>query len=135
MIDEIETDEIDMTVPDFLDRSNPEVMEIVAKGRQLSLDERKSELKLGTAPKAVQVAARAEQKEVKVATPEPKAAPVVEAKPAAIASSKKSDAEMIALIKEHREAAGNTSGKTLKFIRALGISCSQERFKGLYAKA
>ncbi len=135
MIDEIENDEIDLTVPDFLDRSNPEVMEIVAKGRQLSLDERKSELRLGTEPKAVQVAARAAQEAPKAATPAPKAAPVVEAKPAKVATAKKSDAEMIALIKEHREAAGNTAGKSLKFIRALGISCSQERFKGLYAKA
>lgn len=135
MIDEIENDEIDMTLPDFLDRSNPEVIAIVEKGRQLTLDARKSELKLGTAPKAAQVAARTEQKASKAVASTPTPAPVAEAKSAKVTSSKKSDAEMIALIKEHREAAGNTAGKTLKFIRALGISCSQERFKGLYSKA
>ena len=52
-----------------------------------------------------------------------------------IVAGKKSDAEMIALIKEHREAAGGTAGKTLKVLRDMGISCSQERFKKLYASA
>ena len=56
-------------------------------------------------------------------------------KPAKVVAGKKSDAEMIALINEHRVAAGGTAGKTLKVLRDKGISCSQERFKKLYAKA
>ncbi len=139
-----ETDELDLTPPDFLDRASPEVIAIVEAGRKLSLDERKTELAKATAPKPVKyepkpkpgsataMAAKPKQTVTKpenvITVPKSKATPKV-------VSGKKSDAEMIALIKEHREAAGGTAGKTLKVLRGMGISCSQERFKKLYAKA
>lgn len=137
-----ETDEVDLTPPDFLDRASPEVIAIVEKGRALTLDARKTELARATAPKtatpgpkagsATAMAAKPKQVITKpekvIDVPKPKAA-------AKVASSKKTDAEMIALIKEHREAAGGTAGKTLKVLRGMDISCSQERFKKLYAAA
>ncbi len=145
MIDEIETPEEDeLVLPDFLDRASPEVVRIVEAGRKLSLDSRKAELAKATAPATVEydskpkrgsataMAAKSKQTVTKpenvIVVPKPKATPKV-------TSGKKTDAVMIKLIKEHRAAAGNTAGKTLKHIRNLGISCSQERFKGLYAKA
>lgn len=141
MIDETNTPEDELAHPDFLDRASPEVIAIVEAGRALSLDERKAELARATVSKiamtpskpktgsATAMAAKAEapaSKSVKVAKPKPAAKAV---------AGKKSDAEMIALIKEHRESAGGTAGKTLKVLRDMGISCSQERFKKLYASA
>lgn len=146
MIDEIETPEdgeLDLTPPDFLDRSSPEVIEIVEKGRALTLDARRAELARATAPKMAASpskpkagSATAMAAKSKAETPAPKTAKVAKpAKPSSVVAGKKSDAEMIALIKEHREAAGGTAGKTLKVLRDKGISCSQERFKKLYASA
>ncbi len=137
MIDEIETpeDELDaLAVPDFLNRASPEVIAIVEAGRKLSLEERTTELAKATAPNAGEpsLAPKPVKYEPKPEAPAPKPALAAEAK---ATSNKKSDAEMIKLIKEHREAAGGTAGKTLKVLRGMGISCSQERFKGLYAKA
>lgn len=137
-----DTDELDLTPPDFLDRSNPEVIAIVEKGRALTLDARRAELARATAPKmaASPSKPKAGSATAMAAKPKPDAAPepakvAKPAKPSSVVAGKKSDAEMIALIKEHREAAGGTAGKTLKVLRGMGISCSQERFKGLYAKA
>lgn len=141
MTDETNTPDDDLTVPDFLDRASPEVIAIVEAGRQLTLDERKAELAKATEtrftvtkPKpgsATAMAAKPKQTITKPAkvinVPKPKAKVIV--------AGKKSDAEMIKLIKEHREAAGGTAGKTLKVLRDMGISCSQERFKKLYASA
>lgn len=146
MIDETSTPETDdLALPDFLDRASPEVIAIVEAGRKLSLDERKTELAKATATRFTATAPRvtapkpgsatAMAAKPKAEAPAPKPAKVVKSKAEAIVGGKKSDAEMIALIKEHRAAAGNTAGKTLKVLRAGGISCSQERFKGLYAKA
>lgn len=144
MIDEIETpevDELDLTIPDFLDRASPEVIAIVEAGRKLSLDDRKAELARATAskfircePKAGSATAMAVKPKQAVTKPA-KAINVPEPKANVIVAGKKSEAEMIKLIKEHREAAGGTAGKTLKVLRAMGISCSQERFKKLYAAA
>lgn len=138
MIDETNTDDPDLTVPDFLDRASPEVKAIVEAGQSLTLQERKTELAKATAPT---FAAAPEPKTgsatamaAKPATPD-KVVIATKPKPAKVVAGKKSDAEMIALIQEHREAAGGTSGKTLKVLRDMGISCSQERFKKLYAKA
>ena len=140
--DEQDDNEPDLAVPDFLDRANPEVVAIVNAGRELTLEARKTELAKATAPKTVTYGPPATPKpgsatamaaRPKGEAPAPKPAKV--AKPAKVVNGKKSDAEMIALINEHRAAAGNTAGKTLKVLRGLGISCSQERFKGLYVKA
>ena len=140
MIDETTTPETDnkLTLPDFLDRASPEVKAIVEAGQTLTLEQRKAELAKATAttfvapePKAKSATAMA----AKPAAPAPTPAKVAKPKPAKVVGGKKSDAEMIALINEHREAAGGTAGKTLKALRALDISCSQERFKKLYAKA
>lgn len=143
MTDETNTPETEeLGRPDFLDRASPEVIAIVEKGRARSLEERRAELALATAPRmvarskpksgsATAMAAKPEQTVTKpekvINVPEPKATVTV--------AGKKPDAEMIALIKEHREAAGGTAGKTLKHLRGMGISCSQERFKKLYSKA
>ena len=136
MIDETNTPETeDLARPDFLDRASPEVIAIVEKGRARSLEERRTELALATAPRMVarskpksgSATAMAAKPEKVINVPEPKATVIV--------AGKKPDAEMISLIKEHREAAGGTAGKTLKHLRGMGISCSQERFKKLYASA
>lgn len=151
MIDETSTPETDeLALPDFLDRASPEVIAIVKAGRQLTLDQRKAELAKATAPATVKCEPRTE--------PKPGSATAMAAKPAekpeqaitkpakvidvpapkakVIVAGKKADAEMIKLIKEHREFAGGTAGKTLKLLREQhGVSCSQERFKKLYAAA
>lgn len=143
MTDETNTPETEeLAHPDFLDRASPEVIAIVEKGRARTLEERRTELALATAPRpaarnepkpgsATAMAAKSKQAVTKpekvINVPEPKATVIV--------AGKKSEAAMIALIKEHREAAGGTAGKTLKHLRGMGISCSQERFKKLYASA
>lgn len=138
MIDEKNTNDPDLTVPDFLDRASPEVKAIVEAGRALTLQERKTELAKATAPTTFVApepkTGSATAMAAKPATPA-KVVIATKPKPAKVVAGKKSDAEMIALINEHREAAGGTSGKTLKVLRDKGISCSQERFKKLYAKA
>ncbi len=139
MIDETSTPETDdLAVPDFLDRASPEVIAIVEAGRQLTLDERKAELAKATAPATVKCEPKPGSATAMAAKPKQtitKPTKVIDVpKPKAVAG-KKSDAEMIALIKEHREAAGGTAGKTLKRLRGMDISCSQERFKKLYAAA
>ena len=142
MTDETTTPEADeLALPDFLDRSSPEVIAIVEKGRALTLDERRAELAKATAPRttttttsepksgsATAMAAKPKQTITKPAK-------VIDVPAPKVSAGKKPDAEMIALINEHREAAGGTAGKTLKHLRGMGISCSQERFKKLYAKA
>jgi len=140
MIDETNTTETkdELALPEFLDRASPEVKAIVEAGRALTLQERKDELAKATAPTFVAPAPKAGSATAMAAkpkdeTPAPKSAKV--AKLAKVVAGKKSDAEMIALINEHRVAAGGTAGKTLKVLRDKGISCSQERFKKLYAKA
>lgn len=146
MIDETSTPETDeLALPDFLDRASPEVIAIVEAGRKLSLDQRKAELARATAPATVKCEPRTKPKPgsatAMAAKPEQtitKPAKVIDVpapKAKVIAAGKKADAEMISLIKEHREAAGGTAGKTLKVLRGMGISCSQERFKKLYAAA
>lgn len=146
MIDETSTPETDeLALPDFLDRASPEVIAIVEAGRKLSLDQRKAELARATAPATVKCEPRTKPKPgsatAMAAKPEQtitKPAKVIDVpapKAKVIAGGKKADAEMISLIKEHREAAGGTAGKTLKVLRGMGISCSQERFKKLYAAA
>ncbi len=135
-----EEGEMDLTVPDFLDRASPEVIRIVEAGRQLTLDERKTELAKATAPATVKCepkpkpgSATAMAAKPKQTVTKPKQA--IDVPKPKVVAGKKSDAEMIALIKEHREAAGGTAGKTLKHLRGMDISCSQERFKKLYAAA
>jgi len=139
MNDKTNTDEPDLTIPDFLDRASPEVKAIVEAGRALTLEARKAELALATAPAPVTAPApkpgSATAMAAKLNDEAPAAEPAKVAKPAKAVAGKKSDAELIVLIKEHRESAGGTAGKTLKVLRDLGISCSQERFKKLYAKA
>ena len=138
MIDETNTDEQpDLTVPDFLDRASPEVKAIVEAGRALTLQERKEELAKATAPTFVAPEPKTGSATAMAAKPAAPAKVVIatKPKPAKVVAGKKSDAEMIALIQKHRAAAGSTSGKTLKVLRDKGISCSQERFKKLYAKA
>ena len=141
MTDETSTPETDdLAVPDFLDRASPEVIAIVEAGRKLTLEARKTELARATAPATVKcepkpkpgsataMAAKSKQTITKPAK-------VIDVPKPKVVAGKKSDAKMIALIKEHREAAGGTAGKTLKHLRGMGISCSQERFKKLYAAA
>ncbi len=137
MIDETNTDDNTLTVPDFLDRASPEVKAIVEAGQALTLEQRKAELAKATAPtfvapepkenSATAMAAKPVAPVKTVIASAPKAAKVV--KPV---GGKKSDAEMITLINDNR---AGTAGKTLKVLRDKGISCSQERFKKLYAKA
>ncbi len=136
MIDETNTDENDLAVPDFLDRASSEVKAIVEAGQALTLDQRKAELAKATAPTFVAPEPKAKSATAMAAKPEaPKKVVIASApKPARVVGGKKSDAEMIALILDERDAAG-TAGKTLKVLRDKGISCSQERFKKLYAKA
>ncbi len=141
MTDETSTPEEDtLALPDFLDRASPEVIAIVEAGRKLTLDERKTELAKATAPKPVKcepkagsATAMAAKPKAEESKPAPKAAKSKVA--TTVTGGKKSDAEMVKLIKEHREAAGGTAGKTLKLLRGMDISCSQERFKKLYAAA
>ena len=135
MIDEKNTNDPDLTVPDFLDRASPEVKAIVEAGRALTLQERKTELAKATAPTTFVApepkTGSATAMAAKPATPA-KVVIATKPKPFKVVAGKKSDAEMIALIQKHR---AGTAGKTLKVLRDMGISCSQERFKKLYAKA
>ncbi len=141
MTDETSTPETDdLAVPDFLDRASPEVIAIVEAGRQLTLDDRKRELARATAPKPVKCEPKPKPGSATAMAAKPKQAitkptKVINVPKPKVVAGKKSDAEMIALVKEHREAAGGTAGKTLKVLRGMGISCSQERFKKLYAAA
>ncbi len=133
--------EDELAVPDFLDRASPEVRAIVKAGKQRTLEERKAELARATAPTPVKHApvkhapGSANAMAAKPKQTITKPAKVINVPKPKVVAGKKSDAEMIALIKEHREAAGGTAGKTLKHLRGMGISCSQERFKKLYASA
>lgn len=139
MTDETSTPETDdLAIPDFLDRASPEVIAIVKAGRQLTLEERKTELSKATAPATVKCEPKAGSATAMAAKPKQtitKPAKVINVSKPKVTAGKKSDAEMIALIKEHREAAGGTAGKTLKLLRGMDISCSQERFKKLYTAA
>lgn len=139
MTDETNTPETDeLALPDFLDRASPEVIAIVEAGRKLTLEERKTELAKATAPATVKCEPKAGSATAMAAKPKQtvtKPKQVIDVPKPKVVAGKKSDAGMIALIKEHREAAGGTAGKTLKHLRGMGISCSQERFKKLYAAA
>lgn len=141
MTNETSTPEVDeLARPDFLDRSSPEVIAIVEKGRALSLDDRRAELAKATAPRTTTTTSEPKPSSATAMAAKPeqtitKPAKVIDVPASKVSAGKKPDAEMIALINEHREAAGGTAGKTLKHLRGMGISCSQERFKKLYAKA
>ncbi len=144
MTDETSTPETEneLALPDFLDRASPEVIAIVEAGRKLTLEERKNELARATAPATAPATVRCNPKPgsanamaAKSKQTITKPAKAINVPKPKVVAGKKSDAEMIALIKEHREAAGGTAGKTLKVLRGMDISCSQERFKKLYAAA
>ena len=111
MTDETSTPETEdeLALPDFLDRASPEVISIVEAGRKLSLAERMTELAKATAPATVRCEPKAGSANAMAAKPkaeESKPAPKA-AKPkvaTTVTGGKKSDAEMIALIKEKPKA-------------------------------
>ncbi|KKK51332.1 hypothetical protein LCGC14_3116010 [marine sediment metagenome] len=138
MTDKTSTPEDELAIPDFLNRASPEVIAIVEAGKKLTLLARRQELAKATASgvKPVAVAPKPNSATAMAAKPKQtvtKPAKVIDVPKPKVSAGKKPDAEMVALIKEHREAAGGTAGKTLKHLRDMGISCSQERFKKLYA--
>lgn len=122
-------DDFDFAIPEFLNRKNPAVVALVEEGRKRRAaatknDTPKSVFKSTSKPDPWENKPREDVKPVKYG---PKATVKVTA-------GKKSDAEMIVMIKEHRASAA-TAGKLLKHLRGLGISCSQERFKKLFLAA